>query len=52
LETEKIKSAAERMKDNKNLPPESELGKAVEQAKATNEGAEASRQAEQRSGKR
>jgi len=33
METEQIKSAADRMKDDKKLPPESKLAKTVEQAK-------------------
>jgi hypothetical protein len=45
METEQIKSAAERMKDDKKLPAESELQKAVEQAKAADETEEAARQA-------
>jgi len=52
LETEQIKTAADRMKDDKKLPPDSELGKAVEQAKATDENKEAARQAEKQSDKR
>jgi hypothetical protein len=33
MEAEKIKGAAERMKDDKKVPLDSELAKAVEQAK-------------------
>ena len=52
METETIKDAAERMKDDKKLPPDSELSKAVEQAKATNETSEGGHQAEHQSNKR
>jgi hypothetical protein len=33
METEQIKGAADRMKDDQKLPPDSELGKAVKEAK-------------------
>jgi hypothetical protein len=45
METEQIKSAAERMKDDKKLPSDSELQKAVEQAKTADGTEEAARQA-------
>jgi hypothetical protein len=52
MENEPIKSAAERMKDDKKLPPNSEMEKAIERAKATDGVKEAARQAEQQSDNR
>jgi hypothetical protein len=52
LETEKIKGAAKRMKDDKKLPPNSELSKVVEKAKATNEKSEGGHKVEHQSDKR
>jgi hypothetical protein len=47
-----IKEAADRMKDDKKLPADSEMEKAVERAKAADGAKEASRQAEQQSDNR
>ena len=52
MENEPIQSAADRMKDDKKLPGDSELEKAVERAKATHGDKEAARQAEQQSDRR
>jgi hypothetical protein len=52
METEQIKSAADRMKDDKKLPADSKLAKAVEQAKAADGTTEAARQAEEQADKR
>ena len=48
MDNEPIKSAPDRMKDDKKLPADSEMEKAVERAKA----AEGARQAEQQSDRR
>ena len=52
MENEPIKSAAERMKDDKKLPDDSEMQKAVERAKVAEDVKEAGRQAEQQSDNR
>ena len=52
METEQIKSAADRMKDDKKLPADSKLAKTVEQAKAADGTNEAARQAERQADKR
>jgi len=52
MEMEQIKSAADRMKDDKKLPPDSKLAKTVEQAKAVAGTTEAARQAEQEADRR
>jgi hypothetical protein len=46
-----VKEAADRMKDDRKLPPDSKMEKAVEQSKAAGE-KEAGRQAEQRRDRR
>jgi hypothetical protein len=52
MENEPIKSAAERMKDDKKLPADSEMQKAVERAKVADVIKKAGGQAEQQSDNR
>jgi len=52
MDNEPIKIAADRMKDDKKLPADSEIEKAVERAKAADGTKEAARQAEQQSDRR
>jgi hypothetical protein len=52
MEDEPIKSAAELMNDDKKLPADSEMKKAVERAKVADGIKEAGRQAEQQSDNR
>jgi hypothetical protein len=52
MEKEQIEIAAKRMRDDRKLPADSELEKAVERAKPTDGNKEAARQAEQQSDRR
>jgi hypothetical protein len=52
MENKPIKSAAKRMKDDKKLPADSEMQKAVERAKVSDRIKEVGRQAEQQSDNR
>ena len=52
MEKEQIEIAAERMKDHRKLPADSELEKAVQRAKAADGTKEAARQAERQADRR
>jgi hypothetical protein len=52
METAQIEIAADRMKDDKKLPADSEMEKAIERAKVADGHKEASRQAELQSDRR
>lgn len=52
MEVEQLKIAADRMKDDKKLPPDSKLAKAVERAKVVDGTKKAARQVEQQDDRR